>query len=61
VSTDTAERTRLYAELMPLLHEDPMWVWAADERNVQVYRCWVKGFVYNQLWAMPRWRFYDKG
>jgi peptide/nickel transport system substrate-binding protein len=61
VSNDNQERARLYGELMPLLHDDPMWVWAADERNVQVYRCWVNGFVYNPLWAMPRWRFYDKG
>jgi peptide/nickel transport system substrate-binding protein len=61
VSSDDEERSRLYGELLPLLHDDPMWIWAADERNVQVYRCWVKGFVYNPLWAMPRWRFYDKG
>jgi peptide/nickel transport system substrate-binding protein len=61
VETDVAKREQIYQDLLPLIKEDPMWIWAADERNVQVYRCWVENFVYNPLWRMPRWRFYDKG
>ena len=38
-----------------MIHDDPMWVWAADEKNVQIMQCWVKDFVYNPLWIMPRW------
>jgi ABC-type transport system substrate-binding protein len=59
--TDPAEREALYHEILPLLHEDPMWVWAADEQNVQIFQCWVQDFVYNPLWVMPRWQFYSKG
>jgi peptide/nickel transport system substrate-binding protein len=60
-STDLAEREALYHEILPLLHDDPMWIWAADEQNVQIFQCWVEGFVYNPLWVMPRWQFYTKG
>jgi len=60
-STDVEERERLYGELLRLLHDDPMWIWAADEANVQIYRDEVQDFVYNPLWIMPRWRYYDKG
>lgn len=59
-STDVAEREDIYHELLTLLYEDPMWIWAADEQNVQIYQCWVQKFVYNPLWVMPRWAFYDK-
>lgn len=59
--TDIERREELYRELLPLLYEDPMWIWAADEANIQIYRCWVEEFVYNPLWVMPRWRYYDKG
>jgi len=59
-STDVAEREAIYHELLGLLYEDPMWIWAADEKNVQIYQCWVEDFVYNPLWVMPRWAFYDK-
>jgi len=61
LSTDPAEREALYHEILPLLHDDPMWVWAADELNVQIFQCWVEDFVYNPLWVMPRWQFYTKG
>ena len=50
----------LYAELLRLLYDDPMWIWAADEKNIQIFQCSVEDFVYNPLWAMPRWAFYDK-
>jgi peptide/nickel transport system substrate-binding protein len=59
-STDVAEREEVYHELLALLYEDPMWIWAADEANVQIFQCWVEDFVYNPLWVMPRWAFYDK-
>jgi peptide/nickel transport system substrate-binding protein len=59
-STDVEEREAIYHELLALLYEDPMWLWAADEKNVQIYQCWVEEFVYNPLWIMPRWAFYDK-
>ena len=58
---DPQVREELYHELLPMLHEDPMWIWAADEKNVQIYREWVQDFTYNPLWIMPRWRYYDKG
>lgn len=60
LSTDVEEREQLYGELLRLVHEDPMWIWAGDEANVQIYQCDVTGFVYNPLWVMPRWRFYGK-
>jgi peptide/nickel transport system substrate-binding protein len=58
-STDVAEREALYSELLTLLHEDPMWLWAADERNVQVHQCWVD-FQYNPLWITPLWQHMSK-
>lgn len=61
ITSDVQERERIYRELLRLLHDDPMWLWAADERNVQIHSCSVEGFVYNPLWRMPRWRFFDKG
>jgi peptide/nickel transport system substrate-binding protein len=59
-STDVEEREAIYHDLLALLYEDPMWIWAADESNVQIYQCWVEEFVYNPLWVMPRWALYDK-
>jgi peptide/nickel transport system substrate-binding protein len=60
-STDVDERQALYEEALQLIYDDPTWLWAADERNVQIFQCWVEGFTYNPLWVMPRWAFYDKG
>jgi peptide/nickel transport system substrate-binding protein len=60
VSTDPAQREQLYGQALQMIHEDPMWIWAADEKNVQIMQCWVKDFVYNPLWIMPRWVFYNK-
>ncbi len=59
-STDVEEREALYGEALQMIYDDPMWLWAADEKNVQIYQCWVQDFVYNPLWIMPRWVFYDK-
>jgi peptide/nickel transport system substrate-binding protein len=61
VSTNVDEREQLYKQALQMIHDDPMWVWAADEKNVQIMQCWVKDFVYNPLWIMPRWVFYNKG
>ncbi|MBS3941323.1 MAG: ABC transporter substrate-binding protein [Actinobacteria bacterium] len=58
--TDIAERERMYIELVEILHEDPMWIYPAQEGNVQAYRCNVEGFTYNPLWKTLRYRFYDK-
>jgi peptide/nickel transport system substrate-binding protein len=60
LSTDVDEREALYGEALQMIYDDPMWVWAADEKNVQIYQCWVQDFVYNPLWVMPRWVFYNK-
>jgi peptide/nickel transport system substrate-binding protein len=60
VESDFDKRAAMYRELMPLLYEDPMWIWAADEANIQIHQCWVEDFVYNPLWIMPRWAFYTK-
>ena len=59
-TTDVAEREAIYQELLPLLYEDPMWIYPAQEVNAQAYREWVDGFVYNPLWKTLRWRYYDK-
>jgi peptide/nickel transport system substrate-binding protein len=59
-STDAEEREALYGEALQMIYDDPMWLWAADEKNVQIFQCWVQDFVYNPLWIMPRWVFYDK-
>lgn len=58
-TADLEEREALYSELLALLHEDPMWLWAADEKNVQIHQCWVD-FQYNPLWITPLWRHMDK-
>ncbi|MPZ87353.1 MAG: hypothetical protein GEU81_04600 [Nitriliruptorales bacterium] len=60
-STDADERVEIYQELLQLLHDDPMWIYPAQEGNVQAYRCWVDGFAYNPLWKAMRWRYYEKG
>jgi peptide/nickel transport system substrate-binding protein len=59
-STDLDEREQLYGQVTQLVHDDPMWIWVADERNVQIYRCEVEGFVFNPVWTFVRWRYYDK-
>jgi peptide/nickel transport system substrate-binding protein len=60
-TTDLEEREEIYGELLTLLYEDPMWIYPAQEANVQAYRSWVDGFVYNPLWKTLRWAYYDKG
>jgi peptide/nickel transport system substrate-binding protein len=58
-STDIEQREAMYSELLTLLHDDPMWLWAADEKNVQIHQCWVD-FEYNPLWITPLWRHMAK-
>ena len=58
--TDFDRRAELYQEVIPLLYDDPMWIWPADEANIQIHQCSIEGFVYNPLWIMPRWAFYSK-
>ncbi len=58
--TDAEVRQGLYEDLVVELHESPMWIYPAQEGNVQAYRCNVEGFEYNPLWKTLRWRFYDK-
>ncbi len=59
-STDVEEREAIYSELLALLYDDPMWLWAADEKNLQIHQCWVD-FQYNPLWITPLWRHMTKG
>jgi peptide/nickel transport system substrate-binding protein len=58
--TDADEREQMYIELVELLHEDPMWIYPAQEGNVQAYNCDVEGFTYNPLWKTLRYRYYAK-
>lgn len=58
--TDPDVRQGLYEDLVVELHEDPMWIYPAQEGNVQAYNCEVEGFEYNPLWKTLRWRLYDK-
>ncbi|MPZ62757.1 MAG: hypothetical protein GEU93_15970 [Propionibacteriales bacterium] len=58
--TDADEREQMYIELMEVLHEDPMWIYAAQEGNVQAYNCDLEGFTYNPLWKTLRYKYYSK-
>ena len=33
-----------------------MWLWMAEEANLQIYQCWINNFVYNPMWILPRLR-----
>jgi peptide/nickel transport system substrate-binding protein len=54
---DTDARVALYAELAPMLFEDPMWVIAGNETALNAHRSWVEGFVMNPLWPRPGVKF----
>lgn len=62
VELDTSAREALYAELAPMLFEDPMWVIAGNEVALNAHRDWVQGFVMNPLWPRPSVKFalFDK-
>ena len=59
---DVDRRVDLYAELAPMLFEDPMWIIAGNETALNAHRTWVDGFVMNPLWPRPGVKFalYDK-
>ncbi|MGH8871387.1 MAG: ABC transporter substrate-binding protein [Acidimicrobiia bacterium] len=59
---DVDARVALYAELAPLLFEDPMWIIAGNEVALNAHRDTVEGFVMNPLWPRPgvKFAFYDK-
>ncbi len=63
VELDPVARAALYAELQPLLYDDPLWIIAAQEGVVSARRDWVQGFVSNPLWPRPSLKFalMDKG
>lgn len=58
--TDADQREQMYIELVEVLHEDPMWIYPAQEGNVQAYNCDVDGFTYNPLWKTLRYKYYSK-
>jgi peptide/nickel transport system substrate-binding protein len=60
-SVDPDERTEIYGELQQLLHDDPMWVYAAQEGLAYPYRSWLTEFVVNPLWRGPHYEYYGKG
>ncbi|MFQ5967503.1 MAG: ABC transporter substrate-binding protein [Acidimicrobiia bacterium] len=62
VELDAARRAEIYAELQPLLFEDPMWLIAAQEGVLMAYRDWLDGFVMQPLWPRPslKFQFFDK-
>ena len=62
VELDTEAREALYAELAPMLFEDPMWIIAGNEVALNAHRTWVEGFVMNPLWPRPsvKFAYYDK-
>ena len=62
VELDVEAREALYAELAPLLFEDPMWIIAGNEVALNAHRDWIEGFVMNPLWPRPsvKFAYYDK-
>lgn len=59
-TVDPDERAAIYSELQVLLHEDPMWVYAAQEGLAYPYRSWLEGFTVNPLWRGPHYEYYSK-
>jgi peptide/nickel transport system substrate-binding protein len=59
-SVNPDERFEIYAELQRLLHDDPMWVYAAQEGLAFPYRTWLEGFAVNPLWRGPHYEYYSK-
>ena len=59
---DTDARLAMYAELAPMLYDDPMWIIAGNEIALNAHRDTVQGFVMNPLWPRPsvKFAFFDK-
>ncbi len=60
-TVDPDKRLAIYAELQQLLHEDPMWLYAAQEGLAFPYRSWLGDFNINPLWRGPHYEYYTKG
>jgi peptide/nickel transport system substrate-binding protein len=60
-TVDPDERAEIYGELQTLLHEDPMWVYAAQEGLAYPHRSWLDDFIVNPLWRGPHYEYYSKG
>ncbi|MPZ16074.1 MAG: hypothetical protein GEU73_16910, partial [Chloroflexi bacterium] len=58
--TNIDTREQMYVELVETLHGDPMWIYPAQEGNVQAYNCDIDGFTYNPLWKTLRYKYYSK-
>ena len=58
--TNLEARYALYTELQQRAFDNPMWLWAAQEKNVQLPRCWLTDFSKNPLWPMPRAEYFSK-
>lgn len=54
------ERIAIYSELQNILHEEAMWILAAQEGLAFPYRTWLKDFVVNPLWRGPHYEYYSK-
>ncbi len=57
IELDPAKRSTFYSELQTILHEDPMWLIAAQEGIVMAHRDWLKGFAMQPLWPRPSLKF----
>lgn len=57
VEVDVEAREALYAELAPMLYEDPMWIIAGNEVALNAHRDHVENFVMNPLWPRPSIKF----
>ena len=62
VELDTEAREEMYAELAPMLFEDPMWIIAGNEVALNAHRDSVQNFVMNPLWPRPsvKFAYFDK-
>jgi peptide/nickel transport system substrate-binding protein len=54
------ERIAIYSELQTILHDEAMWILAAQEGLAFPYRTWLKDFVVNPLWRGPHYEYYSK-
>ena len=60
VETDPDTRFEMYQEIQQRVFDEPNWLWMAEEKNLQIYRCWVYNFQYNPMHILPRLRNFDK-
>ena len=60
-SPPTRPSARPCTRILPLLHEDPMWLWARASRTCRSSSAGSRTSSTTPLWVMPRWQFYSKG